>query len=61
MAEYFALAVRQISEYSGRSGGGYQEKPYDRSWPVVRIQNPTPYLPLTHKQNNKTPINNQGV
>lgn len=31
MAEYFALAVRQISEYSGRSGGGYQEKPYDRS------------------------------
>ena len=34
MAELCELPLWQVSEYSGRSGYGYQEKPYDRSWPI---------------------------
>jgi len=35
MAEWFAQALRQLSEFSGRSGGGYKEKPYVLSWPLA--------------------------
>lgn len=32
------VGPRQLSEFSGRSDGGYQEKPCDRSWPVAEVQ-----------------------
>ena len=61
MAEQPAYGIRVVAERNNRSNDGCVEMATGGSWPIVLIAHRAGKPPVAQKENNQTPINNEGV